>query len=125
MKVFLFLKDKTLGQEEDKIHEIEVKKYKIASMKNLEIHNPSHSSYIYIIYDLKISNHKSQDVKSGVLYCNNSLKLKELYFDQDNKSLELLNNEFVIILPGGELGIEFNKELENINCEIKIERKRL
>lgn len=126
MKVFLFLKDKSLGQEDDEIREEEVKKYKITSMKNLEIHNPKHSSYIYIIHDLKISNYKSQDIKSAALYCNNSLKLKDMYFDDNNnKNLQLLSDEFVIILPGGKLGVEFNKELKNIQGEIKIEKKRL
>lgn len=138
MKVFLFLKDKATTKEgEGRTHyensgsedeHSEVKTYKIPSMKNVEICNPSHSSYIYIIHDLKVSNCKSQQVESASLYCNNAMKLKDMHFDKvskDKDKLELLKDEFVIILPGGKLGVEFNEELKDINGEIKIEKKRL
>lgn len=55
---------------------------------------------------------------------DNSMHLKNIKL-KDEENMELLKDEFVIILPGGELGVEFNNELDEINGEIKIEKRSL
>lgn len=70
--------------------------------------------------DLKVSS-SGQDRKH-----NNSMQLKNVRLkDEDIENVELLKDEFVIILPGGELGLEFNNELKEVEGEIKIEKRSL
>lgn len=148
MKVFLFGKDFKPKKEEtfDKIELRE--KYRI---EELIINNPCNSNEIYIIHNMKIINNDYRihnELKKVIFFSSKDLKEKpyireeklNIYFNSKEKNkdimelkeldlltskhdnvVEILKDDFVIILPGGSFGITFFKPLEEVNCIIKFE----
>lgn len=152
MKVFLFSRE-YIDKNENCFKQIELgKKHKV---KDIVINNPEENNELYILHSFDLINNNKSMYKSidkvRVLssekfdkefciqkdnvniylneYISNKthLELKEINLKEvvDSDVIEILENDFAIILPGGDFIIRLCEEVEELNASIKLQTVKI
>ncbi|AWZ49625.1 hypothetical protein C3495_12830 [Clostridiaceae bacterium 14S0207] len=153
MKVFLFSKENS-EEKNKKVNKLKLSGKSQIKSVTISNPKKSSSLYIIHGLKIRNKNNNVHSLKRIGLYGNNNnndfkeqkkeepniyfnnmnqenhvdkLQLKEVKIRENNNisNLELLDEQFVIILPGGSIAVEFNNELEELDGEISIEKTKI